>query len=537
MGWRSPRRIIVLLALVVSAAGFGWTLDGYFLGDDFGYVGRFFDYPMAKWPALFGQSWAGNMWGFELRELRPVTALSFMVDARLWAGNAFGYRLTNLLLHAACAAMVGLLAWRMAGRELICGVVATILFALHPAHAEPVQWITGRVDLLATTFYLAGFCAFLRFREKGGWRWALAFAGCYAAAAFAKEFGLTLPLMCLLADAMWRTRGRDWLHGRTWVPYGLAVLVVTGYYFGRRAAFGPSGVGAGLPDFKSIAFYTQLAERQLTYVGHLFPPLRWWFREDAPLVKEHALLVGSLVLGGIAAILAGWRWRARWREVEERRAGLFFAVGWYLVATLPLIVTYISPRHLYLASAGLCVALALVLRGLLRLRAVYAVAALALTVLYAERLSRTMQPWHEASLVSGEACRELRRLAPELRAGAPLLLDVPEMIRGAYVWTWAVPFVLRPPFVEERIDEDRVVLESRGNYVDWDRWHEQPAVAALPHATEPGWILQITETSPVRRIAVPAAKFRLPAETFAKAPLKDKPHESWRQLVNELTAP
>ncbi|HEY1107700.1 MAG TPA: hypothetical protein VGE76_03680, partial [Opitutaceae bacterium] len=187
-----PRATIAAVALVTALAGFGWTLNGYFIGDDFGYVGRFYDYPVEKWPKLFVESWAGDMWRFQLRELRPMTALTFIIDARLWGGEALGYRVTNLLLHSVCSALVGWLAWRAAGRTVICGVAAAVLFALHPAHAEPVQWITGRVDVLATTFYLAGFCAFVAFRLSGHWRWAVIFTGCYFGAAFAKEFGLTL---------------------------------------------------------------------------------------------------------------------------------------------------------------------------------------------------------------------------------------------------------------------------------------------------------------------------------------------------------
>ena len=109
---RHDRAFILAAAVLVSLLGFGWTLDGYFVGDDFGYVSRFFELPWRKWPSLFAQSWAGDMWGFQLRELRPVTALSFMVEARLWGGNALGFRLTNLALHAGCAAMVGILAER-----------------------------------------------------------------------------------------------------------------------------------------------------------------------------------------------------------------------------------------------------------------------------------------------------------------------------------------------------------------------------------------------------------------------------------------
>ena len=536
--WRNPRVIIGVVALVISFAGFGWTLDGYFLGDDFGYVGRFFEYPLARWPHLWVQSWAGNLWGFELRELRPITALSFMVDSRLWEGNAFGFRATNLLLHAGCAAMVGLLAWRAAGRELGCGLGAAILFALHPAHAEAVQWITGRVDVLATAFYLAGFCAFLRYRDTIDWRWAAGVGGLYAAAAFSKEFGLTLPLMLLIADATWLTDRRRWRESRTWLPYAFCVAVVIAYYFCRRAAFGPGGMGAGWPNLRNSDFYAQLAQRQLTYVGNLFPGFERWLGEGGSLLSGHVLRTFLLVGAGGLAVVIFWRWGAVWREREERRAGVFFGLGWYAVATLPLVVTYISSRHLYLASAGLCVALTLGLRGLLYSRGLFVVATLALAAFYARRLPVTMRPWHDAALVSGKVSRELRRLEPEVQPGSALLLDVPEITRGAYVWTWAVPSVLRPPFTRKRLDDGGVVvLESRGNYNEWDRWHEQPAVAALARVEKPSWLVQIADGKPLRRIAVSPEKLRPAAEEFAHAPLKQLPHESWRKLINQLAPP
>ncbi|MES2693177.1 MAG: hypothetical protein V4773_06865 [Verrucomicrobiota bacterium] len=532
-----PRVAIAVVALVTALAGFGWTLSGYFLGDDFGYVGRFHDFPVLQWPRLFVESWAGDMWKFQLRELRPMTALSFIVDAHLWGGNATGYRITNLLLHSFCAAMVGWLAWRATSRNAVCGAVAAILFALHPVHAEPVQWITGRVDVLATTFYLAGFSAFLAFRDTGRWRWCAVFAGCYFGAAFAKEFGLTLPLMCIAADVLWltnRERCRAW---QTWAPYAAAVTFVVGYYFCRSTAFGPGGAGAALPDFASLEFQEKLAQRQLTYFGHLFPPLeRWWF-ENAPAFKPGALRTFCFVIAGAFTGMALWRWVARWRPVEERRAGLFFGLGWYLVATLPLIVTYISPRHLYLASAGVCVAVAMLLYTLVRARVALVVVALAVGAFFVSKLKITMRPWHEASVLSGEITEEIRRLTPQLTPGGALLVDVPEIRNGAYVWTWAIPFVLRPPFIDERWDDRLVVLESRGQYVDWERWHEQPAVKELPGVTKPSWIVQAREEIPLRHVPVPMARLRAAAEKFAASPIKEDPHGPWRRMVDELTAP
>ena len=118
-----------------------------------------------------------------------------------------------------------------------------------------------------------------------------------------------------------------------------------------------------------------------------------------------------------------------------------------------------------------------------------------------------------------------------------MLLDVPETRHGAYVWTWAVPFVLRPPFLHERWDDRLIVLESRGQYVDWERWHQQPAVTALRHVQVDSWVIQLFDGQPSLRIPVPAAKVRAAAERFAAEPSQKFPHESWRKLINEIVAP
>lgn len=532
-GWRRPAVCIALLSAAVALAGFGWTLGGYFLGDDFGYVSRFHSFPLLQWPRLFVEGWAGDLWGVGLRELRPITALSYLLDARLWGGEAMGFRLTNLLLHTACTAMVGVIAWRAAGRSLACGLGAALLFGLHPAHAEPVQWITGRVDVLTTTLYLAGFLVFLRYRARGGAGWLAGFAGLYATTAFAKEFGLSLPLMALVADLLWLGTWRHWRRASTWLPYVVSALVAYAYFHCRRTAFGQHGTMGDWPSLTSAEFHRQFAERHLTYFAYLFPSLERWLQVGPSGTAVRTCLAAA---GGALALIVGWRFGARHRPVEERRAAGYFGVGWYLVGTLPLVVTYVSARHLYLASAGLCVALAVIARGLVRPRWAYALVVGLVAGLFVQRLIPAMRPWHVAALQSGVIAREVRALESQIPPGGALLLDVPEIREGAYVWTWAVPFALRPPFVQGNMAARVVVFESRGLYVDWNGWHAQPAVAALRGIQEDGWVLQMHDDKPPRRTRVTAARLRTAAGHFNAEIAREHPHEEWRKLINELTA-
>ncbi len=552
--WRRPAPLIAAVALVASAVAFAPTLGGYFLGDDFGYIARFAALPFSAWPRLFVHEWSDGIWGLQLRELRPVTALSLMLDAHVWGGHAAGYRVTNLLIHTACATLVGLIAYHAARRTLAVALAAALLFAVHPAHAEPVMWITGRVDMIATLFYLAGFFAFLRCRETADPRWSVALAAAYAAAAFSKEFGLTLPVMLLVADLLWRPSApspapRSWRAVLT--PYAGCAAVFVVYYFCRRAAFGPGGTGAALPDWTSSAFHEQFAQRQLTYLGHLFPPLGTWFTDGAPLLASHAVhtlcLVAAVVVLALAASLWGTRRRIRSTTAAvgspppaprpPARGGVFFALGWYLVSTLPLVITYVSARHLYLASTGVCVALALALHALFRVRIVFILALVALTALFGHRLTSTAAPWRDAGRQSREVARELTWVAAHAQPGAALLIDLPPQIRGAFFWEWATPFALRPPFTSAPLDARFVVLEDMATYYDWGRWHQRPVFGQLAAVTAESWLIQSFDAEPTRRRAIPAAKLRAAAPPFLAAPTTPHQHVAWRKFLEAATAP
>ena len=56
-------------------------MSGYFLGDDFGYVGRFAALAFADWPRLFVREVSEGLWGGVTAELRPIAALAFILTS------------------------------------------------------------------------------------------------------------------------------------------------------------------------------------------------------------------------------------------------------------------------------------------------------------------------------------------------------------------------------------------------------------------------------------------------------------------------
>ena len=85
---------------------------------------------------------------------------------------------------------------RLLVRDRRCVYLSGCLFAVHPVHCEAVAGLVGRADVLATIFFLAG----LRIYWSQSHLAAPLTAAATAAAFFCKEYGVTLPAVCIASD-------------------------------------------------------------------------------------------------------------------------------------------------------------------------------------------------------------------------------------------------------------------------------------------------------------------------------------------------
>lgn len=97
---------------------------------------------------------------------RPLLMLSFIADKFLWGLTPSFMHLENVLIHAANAVLVFFLAARIFtqdnARKCELPLLCALLFALHPINTEPVVWISGRTDPLASLFVLLSVLALLK---------------------------------------------------------------------------------------------------------------------------------------------------------------------------------------------------------------------------------------------------------------------------------------------------------------------------------------------------------------------------------------
>jgi hypothetical protein len=496
----TPRWLLPLV-LAVAALAFLPAMTMGFLGDDFVYVARFFNLPFSGWPRLFTHEWSDGIWGQPLKELRPFAALSFMIDARVWGGWAPGHRLTNLALHLAATALVVRLAWRYSDGQRNAALIAGLLFAVHPVHAETVAWITGRADLLGTAAALGFLVAAETFSAQGGRRPLVLALLALGIGVFTKEFCLTVPLLLVLRWALLDPRaGRAvWVHRARLFAGALGVVAL--YALARYAAFGRDP-GNGFFGWNDAPAWN----RQAGYWGWIVPILPFTTGHEPAHAPAMAVLRTLwLTAAALTAVALAVTLTVR-RNATAARA-LFFGGFWWFATTLGLlVVVYFSPRHLYLPSVGLAIGVGLAL-GTGRIRAVLAGAVI---LWCAAAHVAALRPWIEAGARSRDA---LAALDADLAGGDArtlALVSVPETHGPIWLWAWSCPQAVGAPFLRHPVPPERV-LERPINYYNGDQWAKARQPVAMVRAASSAAVLLVGTDGSIRHRLVPGPELQAKA--------------------------
>ncbi|MFH0944614.1 MAG: tetratricopeptide repeat protein [Planctomycetota bacterium] len=350
---------------------------------------------------------------------RPLTRLTYWLEARIHGHRAWGYHLDNMLLSAA----VVLLLFRLLRAIPALAPLAfstALLFAVHPVHTESLALITGRTDPLVLGCVLLALSASLR----GSARIASLL---FAAALFCKESAVILlpavaaiPFLGSLEAAARR---------RTALVTLSACLVLAAVFFLLKT------LALGIvPPAEAWTGEGTLAQRLLTflgllpsYLGLLVWPAKLSIVHDVKLITAAS---DPRIWIGLALLLA------LFFLLRARSVPLRLGAGWLLLTLLPasnlvpISYTYrhipfpFFERYLFVPSAGALLIVA-VLLGLLsgRLRRGRNVLAAALLCLLAVPLGA--RTWFRC----GEFESDTRLIAAAVEGAerpVPLLIHLAE---------------------------------------------------------------------------------------------------------------
>lgn len=307
-------------------------------------------------------------------DYRPLRYISYRIDEWvLGSDEPWAYHLFNTLYHGVTAFVVFLVLRRLAGGGP--ALAGALLFAAHPVQTEAVAYLSGRRDILSTLFCLLALLAWMATRTswfevgaKPRARWLLPTLVLFALAFFTKEMAVSLPLVCLLFDAVIEpARARRRLRATALWPRLVARgrRILTPALYAAGAAAGIAAVvyvllgGAtrqGWHGGSWVSNYATSAGLVSHYAALLLFPLRLLGDHTYDAYPLSYSFLEPKVLLSLAGLAAGI-----WIAVRcRRRAPLVtFGLSWILVTLLP--VLQIRPFHelaadhyLYLPSVGFC---------------------------------------------------------------------------------------------------------------------------------------------------------------------------------------
>jgi len=428
--WRLPTAGIAAAVVLGAVLPYLHTLTIGFLSDDFGLA-----YAARQAPAALDALRSNAFVTFR----RPATLFLWWLGGNMWQGAPLGYHALNLLLHAANSLLVYALGRRLLN-SAYGGLLAALLFALHPLHVEPVAWASCSSDLLCTAFCLVSLLSLEAYAasttpRRGG----VALLGALAAFAMAllsKEAALALPGFVLLRLALLPPpRARL----RTAVAVGAFGLVLGTYLMWRVLSMG------GLPTYPTtLTFWnTVFPSAPLRQMGDfLFPVHRPLFLRALGLWLWCAAMLP--MAAAVLWVIAGLTY------VPGRRLWLW--LGYVFIMAIPVWTISAATsgdlsggRFAYLPTIGLawlfgdvCAGRGTAWRGLAPAGGILLGAAV-LSIWY-------VAPWRQAGRLATEVLTAgtgvVERVSASGEPSALYFCDLPESVDGAPIFRNCYPQAL-----------------------------------------------------------------------------------------------
>lgn len=400
------------------------SLNAFFVADDFG--------------LLYGiyRDGAWGVWSLPPNDFfRPLISLSLFLDYQLWGFNPLGFHLTNLLFHLLNSYWVYRIA-RVLGLEEGASLWAGALFMVLTCHVEAAAWISGRTDLIATSFCLLSLDAYFRWRTLGNNRLLLIVYGAFIVALMAKETAVVLPLLFMAYEWQRETENRTKRQFlRNLLPSGMALLILVVYLLARASVVGNLIGGYGASQHLKVDLLPTL----LNVMMHLLKTILPTSLSDASSGGLYFLLTLGTGLCLLFLLIRLFLLSSRLPIFPSSRLPVLILTA-FLISVLPTatlklpLMMGFNDRFTYFPSVWVVLLLGWCLSrigGVSR-----AMIAVGLVLFYSAGTWQSNLHWARAGQLSRSYLVSLR----EVDSTRPLLfLSVPDSYRSAYIFRNGLP--------------------------------------------------------------------------------------------------
>lgn len=433
----SPRTcFIAVLCLVATVfAIYSPTLHFQFVLDDH----RFTSDPRIQSSGYVWDYFANYVWaqftGGPPSFYRPIFILWLRINFILSELSPWGWHVLSITKHLAAAVLLGWLAWKLL-RDRTAALLAATLFAMHPAQAESVAWVTVPDPLMSICIFGA-LLLYLRYVDAGtipervggtksrktqaqkpqaSTRWLAASTAACLAAMLAKETAIVFPAVIFaLALAGFQTTEDSSFGTRTLqalrrtVPF---LCATAAYVLMRLNALG-GNFGARTQHLPWTTVVLSWPATFWFYVRVLFWPSRSFAFADPTLANGFSIRevllpgLGVLCAFAILAVTCLWAWKKARRELSVQEAiGVEQALlTGVTLLVLPLLLAlnlnalnpgdFLHGRYTYLPLAGLMLLLATAWHLTTTLRLPFLCVGGFLALVFAVLTLQQEQPWKD----------------------------------------------------------------------------------------------------------------------------------------------
>ncbi|MDI1477335.1 hypothetical protein [Polyangium sp. y55x31] len=275
---------------------------------------------------------------FEHQAFRGVPLLMHLHSFAWWAAMVLGARaLFRRALSARAAA------------------IATIVFALAPAHAIPLAWLANREALLSLTFGIAGLVAHARFREERRLRDAALATGLFTLSLLSGEYAVCFGAYVLALEIVGK---RESLLRRIGFVSTFVLPTAAYLYVRHRGGYGSFGSGFYTDPFRETGLFLRAVPRR--FVTLLADG--WLALDDETLLPNTTSIVLPVALAiGTAALLYVPLRRAYAAQDEARRPKVAWLLLGSVLALVPVLPVVPSPRVLGASLLGIAPAVGMLL--------------------------------------------------------------------------------------------------------------------------------------------------------------------------------